>query len=69
MGRTYRNNNASRFDEESKSGRKAKHSGHSNNKRSGGMRVLNDPFGEDEDYFDDDVYMDDEIELNISHGQ
>ena len=61
MGKTY-HKQSTRYDEEKTSGRSGKHSKHSNNRKSGGMKTLNSYVEEDYD-FDDDVF-DDEIELN-----
>lgn len=68
MGKTY-HKNSKRFDDETPSGRSGKHAKHANNKKTGGMRTLNS-YTEDEDYddfdlnddsFDDEVEIDDEI--------
>ena len=40
MGKTY-HKNSHRYDDEISSGRSGKHSKHSNNKKSGGMKTLN----------------------------
>ena len=56
MGKTY-HNQSKRFDDEFSSGRSGKHSKHSNNKKTGGMRTLNSYVEEDYD-FDDDVFND-----------
>ncbi len=61
MGKTY-HKQSSRFDEDKSSGRSGKHAKHSNNRKGGGMRTLNSYVEEDYD-LDDDVF-DDEIELN-----
>ena len=60
MGKTYRKQ-ASRYDDESSSGRTGKHAKHSNNHKSGGMKTLNSYVEEDYD-FDNDPF-DDEIEI------
>lgn len=62
MGRTFRKENRD-FDEK-QSGRKAKHHGHTNNKKSGGMRIINDIYDEDDDIFDDEVHITDSITIN-----
>ena len=61
MGKTY-HKQSSRYDEDKPSGRSGKHAKHSNNRKGGGMRTLNSYVEEDYD-FDDDVF-DDEIELD-----
>jgi hypothetical protein len=61
MGKTYRKQ-ASRYDDESSSGRTGKHAKHSNNHKSGGMKTLNSYVEEDID-FDDDIELTDEIEI------
>ena len=61
MGKTY-HKQSSRYDEDKPSGRSGKHAKHSNNRKGGGMRTLNSYVEEDYD-LDDDVF-DDEIELN-----
>lgn len=71
MGKTYKNQNH-RYDDEKPSGRSGKHSKHSNNRKSGGMKTLNSYVEEDiefddEDIFDDDIEMTDEI--TIQHIQ
>lgn len=60
MGKTYHKQR--RYDDDFSSERSGKHAKHSNNRKSGGMRTLNSYVEEDYD-FDDDVF-DDEIELN-----
>jgi len=61
MGKTY-NNQARKFDDEFTSGRSGKHSKHSNNRKTGGMKTLNSYVEEDYDLNDED--FDDDIELN-----
>ena len=61
MGKTY-HNQSRRYDDEQTSGRSGKHSKHSNNRKSGGMKTLNSYVEEDYDF--DDGIFDDEIELN-----
>ena len=61
MGKTY-HNQSRRYDDEQNSGRSGKHSKHSNNRKSGGMKTLNSYVEEDYDF--DDGIFDDEIELN-----
>ena len=67
MGKTYRHQE-SRYDDDRRSERAGKHTKHSNNRKQGGMRILNDHQYEDDDYFDEDVDITDEIELNITRG-
>ena len=68
MGKTY-HKQSSRYDEEKPSGRSGKHAKHSNNRKGGGMRTLNSYVEEDYD-FDDDIF-DDEVgisdEILIQH--
>ena len=61
MGKTY-HKQSSRFDEDKPSGRSGKHAKHSNNRKGGGMRTLNSYVEEDYD-FDDDVF-DDEVGMS-----
>ena len=60
MGKTYRRNP----DDDGRQ-RKPKRPNHSSGKRSGGMRVINDIF-EDDDSFEDDVDIHDEIVIDLS---
>lgn len=62
MGKTYKNQ-SHRYDDEFASGRSGKHKKHSSGKKTGGMRTLNSYVDEefDEDPFDDDVGIQDEI--------
>jgi len=71
MGKTYKKL-SHRYDDEPTSGRSGKHAKHSNNRKSGGMKTLNSYVEEDidfddEDIFDDDIEMTDEI--TIQHIQ
>jgi hypothetical protein len=68
MGKTY-HKNSRRYDDELPSSRSGKHSKHTNGKKTGGMRTLNS-YAEDEDYydlndddFDDEVGIDDNIQI------
>ena len=61
MGRTYYKASKS-FDDENSSKRSGKTARHTNGKKTGGMRTLNNYVEEDYD-FEDDVF-DDDIELN-----
>ena len=67
MGKTY-HKQSSRYDEEP-SGRSGKHSRHSNNRKSGGMRTLNSYVEEDYDFDDDtfDEYIELDDEISIQH--
>jgi hypothetical protein len=67
MGKTYKKQ-ANRYDEEISSGRSGKHAKHSNGKKTGGMRTINNYIEEDDaefdlndDSFDDDIEVSDEI--------
>lgn len=60
MGKTYRRE--SRDLDEKQNGRKGKHHVHSNNRKSGGMRILNEPT--DEDFVDDHIDIVDSIHIN-----
>ena len=61
MGKTY-HKQSHRYDDDTPSGRSGKHAKHSNGRKTGGMRTLNNYVEEDYD-LDDDVF-DDEVELN-----
>lgn len=68
MGKTYYKNQK-RFEEEQSSGRSGKHSKHSNNRKTGGMKTLNsyaddNYFEEDDENFDMFDAFDDEIEID-----
>ena len=68
MGKTY-HKNSKKFEDEQTSGRSGKHSKHSNNRKTGGMKTLNSYVEEDyEDPFHDEV---DSItdEISIQHIQ
>ena len=66
MGRTYNKSNQ-KFDDEVSSGRSGKHAKHTNGKKTGGMKTLNSyveedyDFDEDENPFEDDIEIEDEI--------
>jgi hypothetical protein len=66
MGKTFKNL-SHRYDDEKTSGRSGKHSKHSNNRKSGGMKTLNSYVDEDiefdDDIFDDDIEMTDDIQI------
>lgn len=64
MGKTY-HKNSRHNDDESPSSRSGKHAKHANNRKTGGMRTLNSYVEEDYDDFDlNDDAFDDEFELN-----
>ena len=66
MGKTY-HKNSRRYDDDDTSGRSGKHAKHANGKKSGGMKTLNSyveedyDFDEDENPFEDDIAIEDEI--------
>jgi hypothetical protein len=66
MGKTY-HKNSRRYDDDDTSGRSGKHAKHANGKKSGGMKTLNSyveedyDFDEDENPFEDDIEIEDEI--------
>lgn len=62
MGKTYRQP-PHKFDDENQQGRK-KHPSHTSGRKSGGMRIINDVFDENDDYFDDDINITDTIVIN-----
>jgi hypothetical protein len=62
MGKTY-HKQPKRFEDEQTSGRSGKHSKHSNNRKTGGMKTLNSYVDEDYDSFDDEVELTDEIQI------
>ena len=62
MGRTFRKEN--RDYDEKQSGRKGKHHSHSNNRKTGGMRIIKDFYDDDDDLFDDEVHVTDKIRIN-----
>ena len=66
MGKTYQKN-SKRFDDEQSSGRSGKHSKHSNNRKTGGMKTLNSYADEEydlnDDDFDDEVNIQDDIQI------
>lgn len=59
MGKTYRNP-SSRFDDEQRS-KKGKQHNHANNRKSHGMRILNDGYDSEDFYASGDEYYDDEV--------
>lgn len=66
MGKTYRHYANTKFDDERKQGRSGKRASHASGRKSGGMKIVNNIISdEDDDLFDDDVEITDEIELNM----
>lgn len=63
MGRTFRKE--TRDYDEKQSGRKGKHHSHSNNRKTGGMRIINDFYDDDDDLFDDEVHVTDKIDITL----
>lgn len=61
MGKTFHKNQSHRFDDEVTSGRSGKHNKHSNGRKTQGMRTLNSYVEEDDDPFEDDIEIGDEI--------
>ena len=62
MGKTFRQPQH-KYDDDRSVNKNKKHPAHASGKKSGGMRIINDPFGDD-DYFDDEVNMMDEVVIN-----
>ena len=69
MGKTY-NKQTRKFDDEISSGRSGKHAKHANNRKTGGMKTLNsyaeddyEDFDLNEDSFDDEFDVHDEIQI------
>ena len=60
MGKTY-HKQPQRYEDEQSSGRSGKHSKHSNNRKTGGMKTLNSYV--DEDPFDDEFELSDDIQI------
>lgn len=71
MGKTY-HKNSKKFEDEQSGGRSGKHARHASGKKTGGMRTLNNYVDEDIDFQDDDTF-DDEVgmgdEITIQHIQ
>lgn len=69
MGKTYHKQRRQYDDEDNSSQRSGKHSKHSNNRKSGGMRTLNSYVEEDYDFDDDtfDEYIEVDDEISIQH--
>jgi hypothetical protein len=65
MGKSYKI--SKRFDDEQSSGRSGKHSKHSNNRKTGGMKTLNsyaeDEYDLNDNDFDDGVDIQDDIQI------
>lgn len=65
MGKTFRRGESKTFDDDRQLHRKGKPTNHANGRKTGGMKVINQPFNDlDEDYFDDDVGIADRIVIN-----
>jgi len=65
MGKTYRHYNNSPFDDDRKQGRGGKRHSHASGRKLGGMKIVNGVYDEDDDdSFNDEVGITDEIELN-----
>lgn len=66
MGKTYRRGDGKGgSDEDRQSHRHGKHSRHSNNKKSGGMKIVNPVvYDEDDDDFRDIIQVKDHIRIN-----
>jgi hypothetical protein len=62
MGKTYRQP-AHKFDDD-RTPRKGKNPSHSNGRKLGGMRIINDIYDENDDYLDDEVNITDHIVIN-----
>lgn len=62
MGKTFRKMPGQYDDERTE--RRGKAPRHANGRKHGGMKLINNPLEEDDDSFDDDVYIDDEITIN-----
>ena len=66
MGKTH-HKQSHKFDDEFSSGRSGKHARHTNGKKTGGMKTLNsyveDDYDLNEDDFDDEVELNDEITI------
>lgn len=64
MGKTY-NQKSKKFDDEISSGRSGKHARHSNGKKTGGMRTINNYIEEDDEDFDlNDSSFDEDVEIS-----
>ena len=64
MGKTYKKQ-VNRYDEEIPSGRSGKHAKHSNGKKTGGMRTINNYIEEDDEDFDlNDDSFDESVEID-----
>jgi hypothetical protein len=62
MGKTFKKQ-SHRYDDEATSGRSGKHSKHSNGRKTGGMRTLNNYVEEDYDFEDGENPFEDNIEI------
>lgn len=62
MGKTVRHQPS--FDDEHQGSRRGKHHRHANNRKTGGMKYINVYEEDEDDIFDDDVTIEDEIIIN-----
>lgn len=62
MGKTFRKP-IPKYDDEKQGGRKGKHHLHSNNHKSGGMKLIVDL---NDDFFDDEVEISDHVSLELN---
>jgi hypothetical protein len=67
MGKTFRKMTG-QFDDDSRKPH-GKALRHASGRKHGGMRIINDPFPDDDDYFDDDVSVEDVIIINKSSDE
>lgn len=64
MGKTYRQQH-NKYEDETRGIKKGRHPGHANGRKTGGMRILNDVYmNEEEDFFSDDIDITDEVIIN-----
>ena len=68
MGKTFRKH-PNKFEDEYSGSRSGKHSKHSNNRKTAGMRTLNSYVEDDYDDFSDDVGIEDEIFIEHTKTQ
>lgn len=61
MGKTYRNNNTRRFED---GGRRPKAFDPTSTKRQSGVKIIKQIYDQDDDYFDDDVDVRDDVVIN-----
>ena len=63
MGKTFRQPQH-KYDDDQSVKKNKKHPAHTSGRKSGGMRIINDIYDENDDYFDDDVNIMDDIVIN-----